>query len=301
LLGENRNRIAALLTGGAGVLLAARALARRRTAMDFAGRVVVITGGSRGLGLVMARLFAGEGAKVALLARDEAQLARGANDVRAHAPQADVLTVACDLTQKSEVEAAIARVAAHFGQIDVLVNNAGMIAVGPFDHQTDDDFQTMLAIHLWATLWTTRAALPHLRRAAAGPNGAARIVNITSFGGRVGVPHMAAYCASKHAQVGLSDTIRAELARDNIAVTTVSPGVLRTGSHVNATFKGQHEKEFAWFTLGAANPLLSTDALSAARQIVGATRHGDPSLIITLPGQSHDGAQWRRARSSSPR
>jgi len=112
--------------------------------------------------------------------------------------------------------------------------------------------------------------------------GGGRIVNISSIGGKVAVPHLAPYSASKFALTGLSDAIRAELARDNIHVTTVAPGMMRTGSHVNAKFKGKHDMEFAWFAASAGAPLISMNADRAARKILAACRRGQPSLTLTF-------------------
>jgi short-subunit dehydrogenase len=121
-----------------------------------------------------------------------------------------------------------------------------------------------------------QAVVPHMRRAGGG-----RIVNIASIAGLVAVPHLVPYSASKHALIGLSDGMRAELAKDNIRVTTVAPGLLRTGSPPNTFMKGQHKKEYAWFTIADANPLLSMSAERAAAQIVEACRYGDPALTIS--------------------
>jgi NAD(P)-dependent dehydrogenase (short-subunit alcohol dehydrogenase family) len=159
----------------------------------------------------------------------------------------------------------------------VLVNNAAVIQVGPIEHLGVADFEDALATNFWGAVYATLAALPHLRRQA--PD--ARVVNVTSIGGTVALPHMLPYVASKHALVGLSDGLRAELAREGVRVTTVVPGLMRTGSHVNASFKGRHRSEFAWFTLGMANPLLSESAADAAERIVEACRRGDSHLTIT--------------------
>src|SRR5947207_4943379 len=118
-----------------------------------------------------------------------------------------------------------------------------------------------MMLQLWLPYDLSMTAIPHPRRVGEG-----RVVNIASIGGKVAIPHLAPYCASKFALVGLSDAIRAELARDNICVTTVCPGLMRTGSHLNASFKGDHRREFAWFSLGAALPIFSIDANRAARQ-----------------------------------
>jgi short-subunit dehydrogenase len=134
-----------------------------------------------------------------------------------------------------------------------------------------------LDIHFWAPFNVTFASLPYLYQSQV-----ARVINIASFGGRVAVPHLAPYCVSKFALIGLSDALRAELSSKNISITTVAPSLLRTGSHKNAFFKGQHRKEFAWFSLGAGNPLVSMDADRAARQILDAAGRKQPELTITF-------------------
>src|SRR6201982_336127 len=102
--------------------------------------------------------------------------------------------------------------------------------------------------------------------------GGGRIVNISSMGGKVAMPHFAPYSASKFALTGFSDAIRSELARENIHVTTVAPGLMRTGSHVNAQFKGEHDAEFGWFAAASGMPLISMNAERAARKILAACR-----------------------------
>jgi short-subunit dehydrogenase len=119
-----------------------------------------------------------------------------------------------------------------------------------------------------------------MRRAGGG-----RIVNISSIGGKVAVPHLAPYCASKFALTGVSNALRAELARDGILVTTVCPGLMRTGSTFNAWFKGRHRREFAWFAIAGSMPFITIDARRAAAQIVDAARHGDADLVITWPAK----------------
>jgi len=243
--------------------------------MDFKGRTVVITGGSRGFGLGMARAFADEGARLVLLARDKAELERATRDLQGRVGRSDdVLAIRCDVTDEGEIGQAIARAAKHFGRVDVLVNNAGEIQVGPVEDMAVADFQEAIAEHVYAPLY---AAIPYMRKQGGG-----RIVNIASVGGRVAIPHLAPYCTSKFALVGLSDGMRAELARDNIRVTTVSPGLMRTGSHLNALFKGQQRAEFTIFTLAGASPLASISADRAARQTVEACRDGTPELTISI-------------------
>jgi NAD(P)-dependent dehydrogenase (short-subunit alcohol dehydrogenase family) len=250
----------------------ARMVVRRDS---FAGKVVVITGGSRGLGLALARRLAQENAKLAILARDQQELLRAKIDLDRYA--STVTTWVCDVKNESDVRSTIAEIATVLGGIDLLINNAGEIVVGPLDAMEREDFKDALDIHFWAPFNVTFDSLPYLSKSRF-----ARIVNIASFGGKVAVPHLAPYCVSKFALVGLSDALRAELSSKNISVTTVAPGLLRTGSHKNAYFKGQYRKEFAWFSLGASSPLVSMDADRAACQILEAVRNRRPELTITF-------------------
>ena len=262
------------LAAGAGAVFAAARLARERHAISFADRTVVITGGSRGLGLVLARQLAAEGARLCLLARDPDELARA----RAQLPaEAEVLTMRCDVRRRGEVRAAMDQVLERWAAVDVLINNAGVIQVGPLEHMTTEDFENAMATHFWGPLHLMFEVVPSMRRRGFG-----RIVNIASISGRIAVPHMAPYNASKFALVGLSDSVRAELDQYGIRVTTVSPGLMRTGSPLNASMKGQHEAEYAWFSISDSTPALSVSAERAAHQIIEACRYGDPELTISV-------------------
>jgi NAD(P)-dependent dehydrogenase (short-subunit alcohol dehydrogenase family) len=274
----NEQQKRALVLGAAGVTAVLLAQAwRRRSSYDFAGKSVVITGGSRGLGLIMARELADEGARVTLIARDEAELGRASEDVRIRQPFAEVLTVVGDVRKRYDAERAIAQAFERFGRVDVLINNAGIIQVGPADHMRLADYEDAMNTHFWGPLYMMLAALPHMRRQGEG-----RIVNISSIGGRIGLPHLVPYSASKFALTGLSDGLRYELTRDNILITTVCPGLMRTGSPLNATFKGNHPQEYAWFAISDSLPLAAIDAERAARQIIAACRRGDAELVITV-------------------
>ena len=277
LITEQQKR-AALLVGAAGIglMLAARTW-RRRDPYEFSGKSVVITGGSRGLGLVMARELADQGARITLIARDEQELARAADDIHSRQPFADVLTVAADVRRRFDAERATAQIVERFSRIDVLINNAGIIQVGPVDHMKLADYEDAMNTHFWGPLYMVLAAVPHMRRQGEG-----RIVNISSIGGRVAVPHLLPYSASKFALVGFSEGLRAELAKEQIYVTTVCPGLMRTGSPVNAMFKGRRPQEYAWFAISDSLPLASIDARRAARQIIDACRYGDAELVITV-------------------
>ena len=195
---------AGLVIGG---ITAARAAARRRRWIDLDGKVALITGGSRGLGLVLARELAAEGAKVAICARDQAELARACDQLEALG--ADVLALTCDVTVPEEVEEALAQVRERLGPVDILINCAGVIQVGSLEAMTPEDYDQALRVHFWGPLHTTLAVLPEMRWRGAG-----RIVNIASVGGKISVPHLLPYSASKFALVGLSEGLRAALAAD---------------------------------------------------------------------------------------
>lgn len=250
----------------AGTLAGLAVLRQLRSPVErFRDRVVVITGGSRGLGLALAREFASEGARLFLLARSAPDLERVLGDLDARGGQATA--IACDIRDPDQVAHAVARIGAAAHRIDVLVNNAGIIQSLPFEHATTADFEDALDTHFWGPLWLIRAVLPWMRQQGSG-----RIVNISSIGGRIGVPHMVPYCASKFALVGLSETLRAELAKDGIAVTTVCPNLMRTGSYRNVVVRGQHHREAAWFALASSLPVITMSASRAAKAIVEATR-----------------------------
>jgi len=245
---------------------------------DLNNKTVLITGGSRGLGLVMARGFAREGARLVLCARDEEELQRARDDIEQSG--AEVMTVPCNITNKQSVDEMVAAVNSRFGGVDVLVNNAGVIQVGPLEVMTVEDYEMAMQAHFWGPLYTTMAVLPSMRQKKSG-----RIVNITSIGGKVSVPHLVPYSASKFALVGFSKGLRAELMKDGVKVTTVVPGLMRTGSPCNADFKGKHRLEYAWFSISDAMPLLTVSAENAARQVVQACKRGQAELVISVPAK----------------
>jgi NAD(P)-dependent dehydrogenase (short-subunit alcohol dehydrogenase family) len=278
--GKSAMNWALMAAAGLGLCAIATKRARDRR-WGFEDKVVVITGGSRGLGLVLARQLASQGAHLALLARSEADLRSAETQLRCAGVATDrVMIVPCDVTSQAEVEAAIGLVVAQFGRIDVLINNAGIIQVGPFEHMGIQDFQDAMNVHFWGPLFTMLEVIPQMRSQGGG-----RIVNISSIGGKVAVPHLSPYCASKFALVGLSDSMRSELSRHNIKVTTVCPWLMRTGSVYNIELKGKHQREFEWFAAGASVPVLTVSAERAARKIIEACRRGAPRFVMAPWGK----------------
>ena len=166
----------------------------------FEGKVVLITGGSRGLGLVLARLLVRRGARIAICARDGAELERARQELAAGG--AEVLAIACDVSSAAQASSLVEQTLHRFGHLDVLINNAGIIQVGPLESMGLQDFRAAMEINYFGLLQTSLAALPHLRRRRKGS-----IVNICSIGGALAIPHLAPYSASKFAAVGFSEAL----------------------------------------------------------------------------------------------
>jgi short-subunit dehydrogenase len=269
LFSRQKSWATAFALGAAGLALLPGASYR------FQDRSVIITGGSRGLGLALAEQFLKEGASITLLARDAMELEQAGAILRTQWENVSILTITCDITEPLELQQAIAQAESTFGRIDILVNNAGSIAVGPFNTMEMPDFEAQLNLQLKAVIQATRLVLPAFRRAGGG-----RIANISSIGGMVPVPHMSTYCAAKFAMTGLSESMAAELAPENIRVTTVFPGLMRTGSPIQAVFKGNCEKEYAWFAAGDVMPGISIAAQEAARRIIEGIRNGNAQVVF---------------------
>jgi NAD(P)-dependent dehydrogenase (short-subunit alcohol dehydrogenase family) len=259
--------------------LTASALTRRRTIYSFRGKVVLITGGARGFGLLMARRLAKEGAILFLVSRTAHQLERAERELRGRG--SSVRTWTCDLRDADAVRSTVERVVQEAGRIDVLINNAGIIQATPWEHATLDDYEQSLQVHFWAPLIAMRAAAPHMKRQGGG-----RIINVSSIGGRVAIPHLSPYGVGKAALLALSDGARAELAKDRIVVTTVTPGLMRTGSHVNVDVRGQHEHEARLFTAMTATPLTAMQGERAARKVLEACRHGRAQITTGWQAKS---------------
>ncbi len=275
-------------------LLAGAALlfmwSRRARPTEWRDRVAVVTGGARGLGFALARELSEAGAIVWMVSRTPDQLARAVRRLRARGGEAHAFEA--DVTRPDEVEALVAAVMARHGRLDVIVNNAGVITAMPFENATVADFEESIATHFWGPLYLTRAALPWLRQARPG-----HVINISSVGGRVGVPHLAPYCAGKFALTGLSQVLSAELAASDVHVTLATPGLMRTGSVRHVRVRGHHQAEARWFAAMSASSLTSTNATAAAR--------GDPRGRPSRPrggdarvaGSGPDRGDRRRPRS----
>lgn len=259
----------------------ARGMLRRRRRLELAGSRVLVTGGSRGLGFAAARLFVRAGAHVAICARDPEELARARARLIDEPRQAGareratIVAVRADVTDERATEAMVEEVRRELGGIDVLVNCAVEIAVGPLEAMTAKDFEQAFRGIFLALYHPTQAVVPHMRAAGRG-----RIVNVTSSAGKTPVPHASSYVVGKHATTGFSEVCAAELRKYGIRVSTVMPPPMRNGAWMNAAYKGEAEAELAWFAGALGMPLSSIDPERAARAIVEAARYGHAESTV---------------------
>ena len=243
------------------------------------GKVVVITGGSRGLGLALAEEFGRRGAQLVLAARSQDQLAEARRQLldRGLVRSADdVLIVAADLRKPEEASRLIDEATRRFGRVDVLINNAGVITVGPIENQSLEQFREVMESNFYSGLHCTLAVLPQMLERRTGS-----IATVSSIGGRIAVPHLLPYCASKFAAIGFSEGLGMEVRSKGIRVTTICPGLMRTGSHRNALFTGDASREYQWFSLAANMPLASASARHAAKKIANGIAAGCAEITIT--------------------
>jgi short-subunit dehydrogenase len=258
----------------AAAFLGGRVIARLRR-YDLNGKVVLITGGGRGLGLQVAREAARRGAKLALLSRSQIELDAARDELRRAGAAVEIAV--CDVRDGEQVRLTVEDFVRSVGPIDVLVNVAGVIEVGPIDALTMDDYEDAIATNFLGAVRTVEAV-----RGAMCARGSGRIVNITSLGGKIAVPHLLPYSASKFALVGYSEGLRAELARYSVVVTTIVPGLMRTGSPPQATFAGQPKKEYAMFAPSDSLPFTSVSVGEAARAVLDACQNGEVERVISL-------------------
>ncbi len=266
---------------GAGIWLAvslaglsAAALARRRRRLDLEGRVAIVTGGARGLGLAITRTLVQQGCRVAICGRDEKVIARCVDEYRSRG--FTILGQACDVSNPDQVKAFLELVLDSYGEVDILVNNAAQCYVGPASELDALDMQLALQNIFWGQFHWTMAVLPRMRARRFG-----RIVNITSLGGKLPIPHQAAYVAAKHAATGWSETLAAELEHEGIVVSTITPPPLRNGAPLHAHYNGSREREFTWFASALTSPLSATSADRVAGVVVEAIARGQHERAVS--------------------
>jgi NAD(P)-dependent dehydrogenase (short-subunit alcohol dehydrogenase family) len=215
------------------------------------------------------------GCSVAICGRDGETIERAVWTLQEEG--ADVFGMACDASQPEAVDRFIQAAQARFGRIDLLVNNAGQCFTGPASELLAADMASALRNIFWSQFYPTMAVLPLMRSRNFG-----RIANVTSFAGKVPIPHQAAYVAAKHAATGWSETLSVELAREGVYVSTIAPPPIRNGAPLSVHFNGDVEGEFTWFTRTLTSRLSAVSAERTARVVVDALRDGSGERAVGL-------------------
>lgn len=271
-----------MLLTAAGASALAWGLSRLRAPQaldDFSGQTVLITGATRGLGLCLARELAERNCCLAILARHSSELESARRELLSLGAR-EVLPLVCDVTSPDQVQDAVEETRSTLGPVQLLINNAGIILVGPLEKMSLDEFRACMDTMFWGTVYPTLAVMPDMLRMASGS-----IMNITSIGGRVTVPHLVPYCCAKSAAVAFSEGLRMELGPRGIRVLTAVPGLMRTGGHENVYLRGEHLKEYEWFSLTSSLPGLTMDARRAARQLLSALARNEAEFHVTLAAE----------------
>jgi short-subunit dehydrogenase len=235
---------------------------------SLANKVVLITGASSGIGLAIAKVFAGAGSRLVLTARDPARLQQAAASLGVSA-----LTVPTDITRRVEVDHLVAEAIREYGRVDILINNAGTGLIAPFEQIDLQDAQTLMETNFFGPLHCIQAILPHMTRQRGG-----HIINMASVAGLRGIPNSSIYSSSKAALIALSDSLRIEVHRANIHVTTVCPGRVK----LEQTRFFETAKKYGPVELLHSPETLTVDEVAAA---VLAAAHRRPRLVV-LPGHA---------------
>jgi len=241
---------------------------------------VLITGASQGIGLSTAKLFASKGYNVVLAARTLEKLQSVAQEIEALGVKA--LPISCDVTNLEQVNSLIEKALTEFGEIDVLINNAGICMTAPMEKTTLEDWQHILNVNLWGYIYPIHALLPHFLERKQGT-----IVNVGSFGGKMPLPNMTAYCTSKYAVTGLTETLRIELASKGIQVSGVHPSVTNSNFLERAVFhfenKIEEDSRRQQMKEMLKGPLVSQPE-DVAKAIWSVVQHPSPSIIVGSGG-----------------
>jgi NAD(P)-dependent dehydrogenase (short-subunit alcohol dehydrogenase family) len=237
-------------------------------------RVAVVCGGTRGLGRELARELMRQGASVAVCGRDPSSLDDARRELASSGGR--VSAQVCDLSSELQTREFLARVERELGPPDIVIANAATILVAPPETLSPVDFDSAMSEIFGTATRSALLALPGMRARRRGT-----IAFVISIGGKVGLPHLAPYSAAKFAEAGFAEALSAEVAKDGVRVLRVFPGLMRTGSHLHARFRGNVERELAWFGAAAVAPLFSIDTERAARRIVRAIIEGEHSVTLT--------------------
>jgi NADP-dependent 3-hydroxy acid dehydrogenase YdfG len=248
-------------------------------AEDLSGTVALVTGASSGIGEATASELAGRGAAVAIAARRKDRLDKLAGQIEAAGGRALVLET--DITDRAQAEAAVEQTVGTLGRLDTLVNNAGMMLLGPVQDAPIDEWERMIAINVNGLLYCAHAALPHLLAAAQdGPRRVADVVNISSVAGRVARSGSGVYNLTKHGVGAFSESLRQEVTARHVRVSLVEPGAVGTelSSHNRPEIREQIQQRF-----GEVERLRSQDIAETISFIVTRPRHMAINEVLVRP------------------
>jgi NADP-dependent 3-hydroxy acid dehydrogenase YdfG len=231
-----------------------------------AGTVALVTGASSGIGEATARELAAQGARVALAARRTDRLETLADTIRATGGTA--ITLTADVTDQTQASQCVQDTVEQFGRLDTLINNAGIMLLGPLVDADLSEWQRMMNLNVLGLMYCAHAAVPHLVKAAQdGPRQVADLVNISSVAGRQVRKGSGAYNASKHAVGAFSEALRMELASQHVRVSLIEPGAVDTelASHNRPEIQESMNKRFAGFERLQAQDIADTAAFIVTR------------------------------------
>ena len=236
----------------------------------------LITGASQGIGKATALLFAKNGYDLIITARTKDKLEAVAAEIKALNRQ--VVAIAADTSDRQAIESLIDRGIESFGQIDVLINNAGVCMSAPMSETTIEDWERIINVNLWGYIYTINKLLPHFIERKQGS-----IVNVGSFGGKVPLPKMTAYCTSKFAITGLTETLRLELEPQGIHVSGIHPSVTNSDFMERAIFKDRDPQEKENRRNSMAQMLsspLSSQPEDVAQAIWNVVKHPQAEVVV---------------------
>lgn len=245
------------------------------------GTVALVTGASSGIGEATARRLAEDGAAVALLARRQDTLTRLAGDIRADGGTA--LPVAADIADADQAGQAVERAVAELGRLDTVVNNAGLMLLGPVADAPADEWERMLDVNVRGLLHVSRVALPHLIRAAAdSQRGVANLVNISSTAGRVARPGSAVYNLTKFGVNAFAEALRQEVVGKRVRVSVIEPGTVATelSTHVRDGVRETVDRQ-----VSEIEPLRPEDIADAVSYIVTRDRRVAVNELLVRAGE----------------
>jgi len=261
---------------GIGGLAGYFAFKRKKRQFTYQGKVVLVTGGARGLGYIMARQLVEEGAKVIICARDADQLDKAYVLLRNHGEV--TYPYVCDITEKENIVQLAYFIKKRFGRLDVLINNTGTITINPIEQLPLNNYKKFIESHLWGPMQLVRVLIPLLSKSRE-----AKIVNIFSVGGKISLAKSQPYDVNEIVHAVFYDNISRVITGKNIKLTAIYPEFKDQDLPVNLKLKGHSEQELAWSKFNESRPLISLYAENVGKQILKTAQIGKKTLTLPFP------------------